>query len=195
MDRTHLRLLPRPDAALAECSDDELMTLAQAGLRDAYAVLVERHAARVIALCTRFVGERPLALELAQETWVGLWEQRARYEAQGQFIAWLLSAARNRCRNHVRHHAIARRHQQQASETVSEPDAPIERLLAAERQRQVERAVARLPAALREAVWLRFEQELRYEQMSQILRVGEGTLRSRVHHALRLLRRWLETSS
>lgn len=196
MDRRP-RLLPAPDSepGLAEASDDDLMTLAQAGRRDAFAVLVERHAGRVFALCHRYVWDRQLALELAQDTWAQVFEQRERYRPQGQFVVWLITAARNRCRNHLRHRAIALRHRQQPdAATDHDPGMPIDVLLAAERRRRVERALARLALPLREALLLRYEHELRYEQMSQILRVPEATLRSRVHQALKLLHRWLETN-
>jgi RNA polymerase sigma-70 factor (ECF subfamily) len=45
---------------------------------------------------------------------------------------------------------------------------------------------------MREALVLRYAQELRYDEMAAILRIGESTLRSRVHHGLRLLRDLLE---
>jgi RNA polymerase sigma factor (sigma-70 family) len=188
----HLRLLPSPSTPLSERSDDQLTTLAQAGLRDAFAVLVERHAGRVVAVCARYVGDSQLALELAQETWLSVWTERERFDAQGRFVVWLITTARNRCRNQLRHHSIVRRHQQQTFEPT--PAAgQIERLLQAERRRQLQDALAHLPEPLRDALALRYEHELRYEQMAEVLHVGEITLRSRVHQALKLLRKWLET--
>lgn len=195
MTRPNLRLLPAADPSLSEQTDDRLMQLAQAGLQPAFEALVERHATRVVAVCSRYERDHSVALELAQETWVSVWEQRARYTAQGQFVVWLITAARNRCRNHVRHRAIVRRHQQQVAPPPSSAEAPVEVLLAAERCRRTQRALARLPEQLREPLCLRFEDELRYEQMAEVLGVAEGTLRARVHRALKLLRHWLEVSS
>jgi RNA polymerase sigma factor (sigma-70 family) len=199
MDRAkpQLRVVPSKDTGLLHSSDDELMILAQAGRRDAFAVLVERHAGRVFAVCFRYVSDQQLALELAQDTWAQAFEQRDHYAARGQFVVWLITAARNLCRNHLRHRAIVRRHCQQetgAPQTAT-INMPIEELLVAEERRQMRRAVAKLPLPLREALFMRYEHELRYEEMSQVLCVGEVTLRSRVHHALKLLRRWLEASS
>src|ERR1019366_1054185 len=70
-----VRAAPEP---LPARSDDELMTLAQAGLREAFAVLVERHAERLVQVCARFVNDGELGAELAQETWVALWTERAK---------------------------------------------------------------------------------------------------------------------
>ena len=185
-----VRAAPEP---LPARSDDELMTLAQAGLRDAFAVLVERHAERLVHVCARFVDDGELGAELAQETWVALWSERARYRGDGRFVVWLITAARNRCRNHVRRHGVVRRH----AETVTQAAAPaspdqIDRLLLEERRRRVREALGRLPERMREAVLLRFAEELGYDEMAAVLSVGESTLRSRVHHGLRLLRGLLE---
>jgi RNA polymerase sigma factor (sigma-70 family) len=174
-------------------SDDELMTLAQAGVRDGFEVLVNRHAGRLLNTCSRLVNDADVGAELAQETWVAVWTQRLNYRPEGKFIAWLVSAARNRCRNYLRHHSIARRHlhQDQHASTAPSPDQ-IDRLLLEERRRRVRDALARLPYRMREAVLLRYAEELRYEEMAGVLRTGESTLRSRVHHGLRLLQSFLE---
>jgi RNA polymerase sigma-70 factor, ECF subfamily len=188
----NLRLVPGPSRALPERSDDELMQLAQGGAREAFAVLVERYAQRLVQVCARLVNDAELGLELAQETWVSVWLQRARYRAEGRFVLWLISVARNRCRNRLRQRGVAQRHAQR--ERALAPDAAdaIDRLLVEERQRQVREALTRVPERMREALLLRYAEELRYDEMAELLRVRESTLRSRVHHGLRLLRERLE---
>jgi RNA polymerase sigma-70 factor (ECF subfamily) len=61
-----------------------------------------------------------------------------------------------------------------------------------ERRRRVRDALCRLPEPMREALVLRYAEELPYDEMAEVLRTGESTLRSRVHHGLRLLRALLE---
>jgi len=185
-----VRAAPEP---LPARSDDELMTLAQAGLRDAFAVLVERHAERLVQVCARFVNDGELGAELAQDTWVSLWSERAKYRADGRFVVWLITAARNRCRNHARQRGVVRRHAETATHAEAPPSAEqIDRLLLEERRRRVREALGRLPERMREAVLLRYAEELGYDEMATVLSVGESTLRSRVHHGLRLLRGLLE---
>jgi RNA polymerase sigma-70 factor (ECF subfamily) len=176
-------------ARLVERTDDELMTLSQAGAREAFAVLVERHALRVVETCSRFAGDRQAGVELAQETWAAIWEQRFRYRAGSVFVVWLITVARNRCRNALRGGHVARRH---ATETLALGAAPspdqIDRLLVEERRCHVREALGKLPSATREALLLRFGEELRYDQMAEVVGAGESTLRSRVHHGLKRLR-------
>jgi RNA polymerase sigma-70 factor (ECF subfamily) len=76
-----------------------------------------------------------------------------------------------------------------------EPDAAaradeleIDRLLERERQERLFQALGDLPPAMREAVILRFVDELSYEEMERVLSSNASTLRSRVHHALQRLK-------
>jgi RNA polymerase sigma factor (sigma-70 family) len=188
-----VRLVP---GLLPERSDDELMTLAQAGMREAFTVLIERHADRLVQACSRLLNDADAGAELAQETWVTVWTQRSRYRAEGKFIVWLITAARNRCRNHIRRQGVAKHHALQSAADRADPPTPeqIDRLLVEERRRRVRDALARLPEKIREAVLLRYAEELRYDEMAEILGALESTLRSRVHHGLRLLQSLLEKS-
>jgi RNA polymerase sigma-70 factor (ECF subfamily) len=195
MSRTGLHLVPPTVAALTARSDDELMELAQAGAREAFAILVERHAVRLVSTCTLIVRDAQAGRDLAQETWLAVWAGRGQYRPEGRFIVWLCTLARNRCRNHLRHRGVAQRHAAAQAAPPPAPPAELDRLLERERARLVQRALMHLPQALREALVLRFAQELRYDEIALVLRVGESTLRSRVHHGLKQLRRWLEDES
>lgn len=197
MSLARLVRVPDPPEALASRADDELMRLAQTGLRSAFAVLVERHAERVVNLCRRFVRDVHRGEELAQDTWVSVWKNRDRYRSDSDFVPWLLTIALNRCRNDVRRpkfvFATAVEHQGLAATSGGdESPAQLDRLLVEERQRRVRAALDDLGSPMREALLLRFGEELRYDEMSPILGVGQSTLRSRVHHALKLLKRKLE---
>lgn len=184
-----------PQDALAERSDDELMTLAQAGHKSAFAVLVERHARHVVNLCSRFVNDAQLGRELAQDTWVMVWQRRASYRAEGGFVAWLVTVARNHCRNQVRRRKVVAAHERQPREELRNSPAQLDSLLVDERRRRVRSALAELSVPLREALLLRYAEELPYDQMTSIVGTGESTLRSRVHHALKILKQKLEKES
>ncbi|MGC4093991.1 MAG: sigma-70 family RNA polymerase sigma factor [Polyangiaceae bacterium] len=181
-----------PAPSLAERSDDDLMRLSRAGMREAFAVLVERYAARVVQTCARFVNDFDAGRELAQETWVAVWQERERYHTDGGFVPWLVTLARNKCRNYLRGHRRAERHAPSAELADAPSPQQIDALLVAERRAQVHAALSQLSPALREALLLRYGEELRYEEMVQALSTGQSTLRSRVHHGLKQLREILE---
>ena len=187
--------LPAADA-LSERSDDELMQLAQAGLKEAFAVLVQRHAERLVRLCSRFAGDVQLGRELAQDTWVMAWRGRDKYRAEGGFVSWLVTVARNHCRNQLRRRKLAAVHElEPASADLRHSPAQLDGLLLEERRRRVRRALAELPYPMREALLLRYAEELRYDEMTTVVGTGESTLRSRVHHALKILKQKLEKDS
>jgi RNA polymerase sigma-70 factor, ECF subfamily len=179
--------------ALGERSDDELMQLAQGGSRAAFAKLVERHARRIVALCSRFVADGHIGQELAQDSWVAVWQHKDKYQPSGEFVPWLVTIARNRCRNYLRHNTPALRSVGPAAEIEADASASqIERVLVAERRHSVRTALAQLSPTLREALLLRYGEELRYDEMTVVLGAGESTLRSRVHHGLKSLKENLE---
>jgi len=188
-----VRFAPAEGQPLSGRDDDTLMMLAQAGSRDAFAVLVERHALRVVQTCLRFAGDRELAGELAQGVWVTVWESRCRYKSASEFLIWLVTIARNRCRNELRRQRVVERHAHAVTlfGANASPEQ-IDSMLRRERQRRVHEALNQLSAPMREALLMRYGEELRYDEMATVLGAQESTLRSRVHHGLKLLKRQLE---
>lgn len=184
-----------PPDALAERTDDELMTLAQAGHKRAFEVLVNRHARHVVNLCSRFVNDAQLGRELAQDIWVMVWQRRASYRGEGGFVAWLVTVARNHCRNQVRRRKVRAAYEQRPRDELGNSAAQLDSLLVDERRRRVRSMLAELSFPLREALLLRYAEELPYDQMTAIVGTGESTLRSRVHHALKILKQKLEKDS
>lgn len=178
-----------------ELSDDELMRRSAAGETTAFEVLVRRYAGRVIAFCTKHVGDEQLGKELAQETWLSVWDHRSAYRAEGKFVVWLFTLLRNRTRNAHRDRAkrplvvAAGDPDAMLAETPDTGPGELERLLGIERRARVERALAALSEPLREALLLRFTDDLSYDEIARIAAINESTARSRVFHGLRELRR------
>jgi RNA polymerase sigma-70 factor (ECF subfamily) len=160
------------------------------------AVLVKRYALRVVNLCSRFVNDTQLGRELAQDTWVLVWQGREKYKGDGGFVPWLVTVARNHCRNELRRRRLANVHER-APLVDDAPCSPrqLDGLLREERRRRVRAALAELALPLREALLLRYADDLRYDEIAAVVGTGESTLRSRVHHGLKALREKLEDES
>jgi RNA polymerase sigma-70 factor (ECF subfamily) len=190
-----------PDAAsLRGRSDNELMALARAGLAPALRVLAERYMGKLIRFCGKFVVDAHVGQEIAQQTWLQLWTNRAHYESRDRFHVFLFTIARNLCRNELRRRArLGSWVDASATESrlaaISADPPQVDILLVRERNRELLHALAKVPEAQREAMLLRFDEELSYEEMAAVLGVSESTLRSRVYHGLRALRASMQRES
>ena len=188
---TALRLI-KNEGGLSDRDDDALMLLAAAGQRDAYRVLVERHAQRVFRFCLRLTNDRRLAEELAQDVWLAVWNARETYQPKGQFSIWLLVAARHRCLNSRR--SVTRRERVMTTDNdadAAESAKQLDRLIKEEERRRVNDALAELPSTMREAVTLRYGESLAYEQIATVVGANESTVRSRVFHGVKKLHQLL----
>jgi len=184
-----LRVVPTPDADAGDLTireDDELMQLAAGGLRSAFAELTRRYASRVRGYCLKW--NPSLGDDLAQEVFLKLWQARRDYQPRGKFSVYLFTIVRNGCRNARRGWLRRPSFESMEAEAV-ESGAPdgLDRVLERERVDRVQRALPRLSPKLREAVLLRFAEEMSYSDMATILNVPQATARGRVFHGLRRL--------
>ncbi|WP_164017508.1 RNA polymerase sigma factor [Pyxidicoccus trucidator] len=192
------KVLPFPGDArrgLEVRTDEELMLLSGAGSAEAFEQLVRRHHPRLARFCGKSVGSAAEGDELAQETLVRVWETRRDYQPRAPFVVFMLTVARNLCRNRARDSGRRGRWQAEAHdvarrEAVSSPAAAsaVDQLLEREQQRRVREAMLELPDKFREVLLLRFDQELDYAEISRIVGRNEATVRSRVFHGLKKLR-------
>ena len=184
--------------APADRPDEELMVASAAGSREAFEVLATRYLPRLTSYCAKLARDLRAGEELAQDTLLVLWQRRAAYRPVRAFRVLAFTIALNRCRNHARSWRRRLRWLGAADdpdelERVAARDAgSVDQLIERERQRQVRVALARLPHRARAVLLLRFDQDLGYGEIAQIVGKPEVTVRSQVFHALRKLQRVLE---
>ena len=176
---------------LHEGKDDaELVRLAQAGSREAFDVIVQRHQRHVYQLCYRFVGSHEDAADLAQDVFVRAYRALRSFKGQSAFGTWLYRIGVNVCLN------------RKALKTLRfepllavEPAAISERadaaLLRTERAARVRAAVARLPRKQRATLILRTYHELPHDEIARILGSSVGAVKANFFHALANLKKLL----
>lgn len=130
------------------------------------------------------------AADLTQDTFVAMWQSLDRFRAGSPLTPWLFGIARNVWRNHrssqERRGRISGGDQLLDQVSVSAP-GPEETMLSQEAIALLERSVAELSPDYREAVVLRFWEELGYDEIAQTLSITEGLARWRVHQARKQL--------
>jgi RNA polymerase sigma-70 factor (ECF subfamily) len=180
--------------------DDALMARVRAGDARAFASLVEKHEERVRRFLERMLASSAEAEDVCQDVFVEVWRTRDRYEARGQFVAWLFRIARSRAASRGRFLAVRRFlvgwSEHEAARTPTTEGTPADHVLRGEhdrqRRRDLDRALLRLPHDVREAVVLRHTLDVDYRALAAMLGVSEGALRVRVHRGLAALRAQLD---
>ena len=167
---------------------------------DAITELIGRYQHRLYRFLVRMVGDPATAEDLYQQTWIRLMEKIGSYDARRSFEAWLFAIARNLAIDHLR---------RRRGISLDEPDdsgrAPVERLEASgqdvltqlldfERGALLAAAIGELPVIHREVLTLRFEEDMKLEQIAEVAGVPLSTVKSRLHRALESLRTRIEAS-
>jgi RNA polymerase sigma-70 factor (ECF subfamily) len=173
-------------------SDEELMARLQAGDERALEALMQRYQSPLYGFLVRRVGSA--ADDLFQETWIRIVRARERFDTERRFAAWLYQIANNLCRDRYRRVDAMRRAVDSfriEDETLREPSEVPPRL---ERDAMRERVLA-LPDRLREVLVLRYYEDLGEEEMAHVLGVPRGTIKSRLHAAVKALRERMATGT
>ncbi len=180
-----------------EMDDQQVISAVLAGDVNAYSVLVQRYERPIYNLMFRMTGSRADALDLAQDTFLKAYEALHRFREGSRFFPWLYSIGLNRSRNFLRLNRASRFVDIEEHDPGSGLDYPgqqednlCERL----DTRCLPEALRQLSVDYREAVMLRYHEELSMEEIASALKVSLSGAKMRVHRGLRKLREILENS-
>ena len=144
----------------------------------------------VKAVIRKFLGRDDDDLE--QQIYIKTWQNMANYKPQGKFKQWICTIAANVCRDYFRsktyHQSKAEISSDEVLANVSVKSAAEERIDRKKRQKIVLKAVDELPKIYREVIVLSSFEEYSIEQISKRLKIPEGTVKSRLHHARETLK-------
>lgn len=184
-----------------DATDSDLMSRLARGEDEALDVLMRRWGDRVIAFLHRMTGRRDVAEDLAQETFVKLYQARGRYKATGAFSTWLFSIAANLGRNHarwLRRHPTVSMDDADAGGGLPFPEstdptrAPDGTAIGHETSDKVNRAVLALPLDLREALTLFVHEDLGYADIASIVGCSTKAVETRIYRARQILKEQLK---
>ncbi len=180
-------------AGLESQSDDELVGLAQTGMREAFDLLVRRHQGPSLQLAWKYLGDTALAKDACQAAFLEVFRALPRYQARGRFTFWLRRILINQCRMTDRSDRIRDRATDSlAREPSRQTERPDEQLLQRERRMAIEAALQDLSEKLREVAVLRYGAGNTLEEIAEILELPIGTVKSRLSSAVAGLRASLE---
>lgn len=175
-----------------EPSDERLADLAEQGNQEAVSELVRRQSPRLYRFIQRYHPDRDDADDLLQETWIRALANLDRFDPNRRFSTWLFQIALNLCRDFARRDQARGRarkgvQEMQQGKTGATVEEKVDAMKAA-------RAIETLPAQQKEVLLLRYYQGFSEGEASEILGCPKGTVKSRLHQAVKALRVKLGTT-
>ena len=157
--------------------------------------LIEQYQHRLLRYLVYLCGNRELAEDLFQETWIRVLERGHQYDGKHEFSTWLYAVARNLTIDYLRKKSPLSLDGLMRSD--DEDFAPLDpadtRPLASqileqqEQAEQINAALVSIPAEYRETVVLRFQEGLALEEIATVTGTKLGTVKSRLYRGLNLL--------
>jgi RNA polymerase sigma-70 factor (ECF subfamily) len=173
---------------------ESLLRRCRAGDSGAWEELVRRYHRRVFGICYRFTGSSDEAQDLTQEVFIRMYRSLDSYDmARAAFMTWVAALTRNLLVDHYRRSKPQRQTDSLDASAGDDPEAtpmrdalmdpaagPEARLQARETRELVHAALQKISPELREAVILRDLQDMDYKEIATVLKVPEGTVKSRI---------------
>jgi RNA polymerase sigma-70 factor (ECF subfamily) len=155
---------------------------AKAGNPDAIRQIVSDHYPIVYRFCARRIGELA-AQDITQEVFITMHQTIKRFQSKSSLKTWILGIALNHCRNYQRKN----KKPWLSLENWFTPNQSFENQVVD--SQFINQALAKLSDDHREVVVLHEIEELSYAEIADLLKLPEGTVKSRLHHAFQALRK------
>jgi len=185
-------------------TDDEdlkYVLLCQKGDVDAFEVLVERHQKKMLNIAFRMMGNYGEACDVTQEAFVSAYRSIKKFKAEAKFSTWLYRIVVNYSKNRLKQLTVLAKHEKvsiydmeekrtdttlsQSFISSSNPGTHMERR---EREAHVQKCITSLDEEYREVLVLRDIQGFSYEEIRDILKIPDGTVKSRLSRARNALK-------
>lgn len=179
-------------------TDEDLLSAYRHGDREAFAELVRRYERELFHFLVRFLGDRAAAEDVFQETFLQVHQSAEQFDLERRLRPWLFTIAANKARDVMRQRARRPTNPLEAQvgggnddeggrfidlmeAAVNMPDEP---MLRQEVQKKVQDIVMSMPHHFREILLLSYFHQFPYKQISEMLGIPLGTVKSRLHAAV-----------
>jgi RNA polymerase sigma-70 factor, ECF subfamily len=162
---------------------------------DLLARLIEQYHYRLLRYLIHLTGDPSTAEDLFQETWIRVLERGSQYNGRDNFAAWLIRIARNLTIDYLRQRRLASLDQLMendedapAMQFAVADSSPLQNALAHETSEHVAAALAQIPVVFREVLVLRFQEEMKLEEIAVVVGIPLSTVKSRLYRGVMALR-------
>jgi RNA polymerase sigma-70 factor (ECF subfamily) len=178
------------EAKISELSDEDLIRRFQDGDLYAFDAIVNRYKDQLLNFAYRFLSNMEEAEDVVQETFLRIFRNKHAYRQIAKFSTWVYTIAGNLAKTELRKRK-RRKYVYISDMGFDDKDFEIEDVKADTekevdsmiKERYIQKAIDELPARFRQVILLVDVQELPYEEVSAIMKVPLGTIKSRVNRA------------
>jgi RNA polymerase sigma-70 factor (ECF subfamily) len=163
--------------------DQELIAAANRGEEDAFAALYYRYRDWAVRLAWRFTGNQADALDVLQDTFTYLFRKFPGFRLTANMTTFLYPAVKN-----LSLKVIRRRRRTIVSDEIVEAVSPSTQPEPPDTRAELAEVMAGLPETHREVVLMRYVDDLSLAEIAEALDIPLGTVKSRLHNALRMLK-------
>ena len=156
--------------------------------------LIEQYQHRLLRYLTHMTGNRATAEDLFQETWIRVLEKGHQYDGKSKFATWLMTIAHNVAIDHLRKRVPASLDEMRDMEDAApfEPmengPSPFEQAAASQDRARIQAALEQLPAIFREVLVLRFQEQMKLEEIARLVGIPLATVKTRLYRGVVALR-------
>ncbi|MCE9518400.1 MAG: sigma-70 family RNA polymerase sigma factor [Verrucomicrobia bacterium] len=158
--------------------------------------LMQRWQHRIVEFIHRMTADHETAVDLAQETFVRVHQNRSRYQPQSKFSTWLFTIATNLARNHARwrsRHPEVALSDQEANAPPDHSPTPDANAISNERAEAVRAAIDQLPDDLKEALVLSIYEEMPQAEIAAVMGCSIKAVELRIYRARQMLKDTLQS--
>lgn len=176
--------------------DSELISLCKKGDLSAFEALVNKHQKRIFNIAYRMTGDYDDACEIVQDAFVSAYRNIRNFEEKARFFTWLYAIVINLAKNRLKQlkslskygcssidDPIATDDGEIKLELASNEPSALERLEEKDIQERVQECISRLDIEYRDIIILRDIQGFSYDEIGNMLKIPEGTVKSRLSRA------------
>ncbi len=177
-------------------SDTELLSLYESGNSDyAFNLIVRKYQQKIYYQIRRMVIDHDDASDLTQITFIKAWKGLSSFRKEAQLSTWLYRIATNECLNFLNKKKrrfflpLINVEAELSEKLLQQPEIKADAL-----ELKLQKAILTLPEKQRMVFQLRYYDEMKYEDMSEVLGTSVGALKASYHHAARKIEKILSLS-
>jgi len=187
----------------ATINDEDLkyVILCQKGETDAFEMLVERHQKKMLNIAYRMMGDYDEACDVTQEAFISAYKSIKKFKAEAKFSTWLYRIVVNYSKNRLKQLSglskkegvfmddnTEKRADDILNQSLVNSANPGTQMETREREAHVQKCISSLDEEYREVLVLRDIQGFSYDEISNILKIPDGTVKSRLSRARNALK-------